>query len=388
MSVRRYVSNREKIAYVVRLNEWQSNGGSLRAFCREVGLDTSQLRRWRRNWHNLAGGRPNALSTHVGRRSTLAAIEEALVQWIFEMRQRGMAVSVSMVEVRATQLLPSLRHRSRDARTMAVRRFLNAHRFVIRASTHESQRDPSEVCGEAIDFIFAIRRVMSYSPRQLKYIINMDQTPIFFSMQPSTTLAQVGQRTINVRTSTSSTMRITVALSVTASGEMLTPLIVYKGKPGARIARQLATYPAGPVYCCQDRAWMDEQVMIRWVKEVLAPFVSAAPPGVIPLLILDSYRCHLMSSVVDLIEDIGVQVEHIPGGCTSLCQPVDVGIGKPLKDRVRRQWEAWMLEQGPQSIFRHPSRETVATWTINSLSTIGVDIVQNAWRHHDYSYFP
>jgi len=140
---------------------------------------------------------------------------------------------------------------------MAVRRFLKAHRFVIRASTHKSQRDPREVEEEAVDFIASIRRVMGYTPRHERFIINMDQTPIFFSMQPSTTIAEVGQRTINVRTFTSSTMPITVAVSVTASGEIMTPMIG-SGRGGCwsrdhkvcsthRTVRQ--SLPGGPTRC-------------------------------------------------------------------------------------------------------------------------------------------
>jgi hypothetical protein len=34
---------------------------------------------------------------------------------------------------------------------------------------------------------------------------------------------------------------------------------------------------------------MDEQVMLAWVEEVLAPYVTTAPEDIIPLLILDSY---------------------------------------------------------------------------------------------------
>ncbi len=55
---------------------------------------------------------------------------------------------------------------------------------------------------------------------------------------------------------------------------------------------------------------------------------------IIPLLILDSYRCHMMASVVSKIQELGVEVKHIPGGCTSLCQPVDVGFNKPFKSRI------------------------------------------------------
>ena len=81
---------------------------------------------------------------------------------------------------------------------------------------------------------------------------------------------------------------------------------------------------------------MDEAVMVAWVDDVLAPYVATAPDHVIPILILDSYRCHMMGSVVQRIKELGVEVQHIPGGCTSLCQPVDVGFNKPFKDRIRR----------------------------------------------------
>ncbi len=64
--------------------------------------------------------------------------------------------------------------------------------------------------------------------------------------------------------------------------------------------------------------------MLAWVEEVLAPYVATAPEDIILLLILDSYQCHMMASVVYKIQELGVEVKHIPGGCTSLCQPVDV----------------------------------------------------------------
>ena len=71
----------------------------------------------------------------------------------------------------------------------------------------------------------------------------------------------------------------------------------------------------------------------------------------------------MIASVVDRICDLDVQVEHIPGGCTGMCQPVDVGIGKLLKNYVQKMWEDWMVKQNPRPVaFCPPSRETVANW--------------------------
>ena len=66
--------------------------------------------------------------------------------------------------------------------------------------------------------------------------------------------------------------------------------------------------------------------MSLWVDVVLKPYVEDIPMGIVPLLILDSYRCHMMASLVQKINNLGVQVEHILGGCAGLCQPIDVGL--------------------------------------------------------------
>ncbi len=69
----------------------------------------------------------------------------------------------------------------------------------------------------------------------------------------------------------------------------------------------------------------NRRVMIAWVDNILKPYVANALDQIIPLLILDSFHCHMMALVVTRIQELGIEVKHIPGGYTSLCQPVDVG---------------------------------------------------------------
>ena len=89
---------------------------------------------------------------------------------------------------------------------------------------------------------------------------------------------------------------------------------------------------------------------------------------IIPLLVLDSYRCHMMASVVHRIQEVGVEVIHIPGRCTSLCQPVDVGFNKPFKDRIKRLWTTWIDEVLTEM------RDTTK-------------IIKNAWLKSGYEWF-
>ena len=93
----------------------------------------------------------------------------------------------------------------------------------------------------------------------------MDQTSIFFSMVPNTMLNCVGDRSVNVRLSSSSTMHITVALTVTAAGGLLPPMFVFKAKPGGCVQQELRNFPEGAVYTGQHNEWMDKSVMLQWV---------------------------------------------------------------------------------------------------------------------------
>ena len=79
----------------------------------------------------------------------------------------------------------------------------------------------------------------------------MDQTSIFFSMVPNTMLNHVGDQSVNPHLSSGSTMRVTVALTVTDAGGLLPPMFVFKAKPGGCVQRELRNFPEGTVYTGQ-----------------------------------------------------------------------------------------------------------------------------------------
>jgi hypothetical protein len=54
---------------------------------------------------------------------------------------------------------------------------------------------------------------------------------------------------------------------------MLAPLFIFKGKPGGRIEREFTNYDIGGIYYVQDKAWMDQSIMMKWIENVLKPYV-------------------------------------------------------------------------------------------------------------------
>ena len=64
------------------------------------------------------------------------------------------------------------------------------------------------------------------------------------------------------------------------------------------------------------------------------------------LIVYDSFRAHLEESVKEKFKENGYDLAVIPGGLTSICQPLDIAINKPFKDNLRKEWHLWMAGGG------------------------------------------
>jgi hypothetical protein len=152
------------------------------------------------------------------------------------------------------------------------------------------------------------------------------------------------------------------------------------------------TYPAAGKYACQPKAWMDEALMNEWIGIVLTPWKADRDANNLslqpPILVLDAYHVHQMGSVVNQIQLMGIEVIHVPAGCTYLCQSVDVGINKPTKTRLTKLWEDWMMEGDRivDGVAKEPSRKMVAEWVVQVYESIPEEIGRNALIKQGYEW--
>ena len=133
--------------------------------------------------------------------------------------------------------------------------------------------------------------------------------------------------------------------------------------------------------------------MHAWIDVVLTPYKEEKdkrdPGGPPLLLVLDLYRVCLMGSVVNRIQEMGIEVLHIQGGCTYLCQPVDIGINKPLKGAMRAKWEAWMTDGDGivNWVAKEPSHKLMSEWLVDVYSNIPEAVGRNAWLKTNNAWF-
>ena len=296
---RHRITIQKKIMFLWRVNRKMESGMTQRAACHEINIDHKQICDWRKKSGLLkAATNKKARCLHPGVPSMLQPYTDGLLSFIFELHETGMAVTNTIVLLKAAQICRDFREKSRSAQYHIVRHFIKIHGLVYRMGTHVSQRAQAETESEARDFIMVTCPKVSNPCRHQDNVLNMDQTPIPFTFNQKSTLELIGWRTMHMCKSMSDTKQTTCALTITASGKMLDPLMFFKGKPNGRIVtREFPEFPDGILYTCQDNAWMDEKVMLQWVEKILKPYVDDAPDGVIPILFLDSYLCHIMGSV-------------------------------------------------------------------------------------------
>ncbi len=270
--------------------------------------------------------------------------------------------------------------------------FMRKHKYVYRTRTNKAMHAPQEVCDEAREFLEFTRPCLIGPRRDRRWIFNMDQTSLHFSYHSSKTLKKCGTKTICVRKTGNGMKKATGAFTITAAGNFLMPMIIYKGKPhGCITTKEIPKYDRTSIYTCQEATWMDERCMLIWVDQILSPYlmVNPPPPGIQPVILLDSYCCHVMASVINKIAELGFEVIHIPGGCTALCQPLDIGVNKPFKQRIRHLWEEWMMEMlDRDGVIREATHKEVAEWTASVYwNIVGSKILKDTWWKTGYNWF-
>ena len=285
-------------------------------------------------------------------------LEEKLVAWILEKREAEcVPISTQVIRCKALSLIRAV-NPTFKASDGWVRKFMKRNNLVLRCRTHISQSLPKDLEQKITAFRAEVASIFENADYPLDFICNMDETPVFLDLLPSKVIDRKGKKSINVRTTASEKNRITATLCCTASGKMLPPFVIFKGKTKRGLKK--VTVPKGVVCTTQAKAWMDEERMLEWIDKVWLPYVGENPA----LLCLDTFSGHLTDAVKAKFAKIGTKLLVIPGGCTSVLQPLDVSINKPFKSHIRQCWCERMVSEAESGVAKitPASKATLMEW--------------------------
>jgi hypothetical protein len=184
---RRYTA-REKIAIVSKIcSIKRETNCSYRQAAALIGVSHTLVFHWhalRERFNNIDIKKLPHYSDYEGHCGQLESVKDKLLAWIFKRREMGLDVSTLSIIIKACCLLPLMEQKSALARYFVTRRFSEKHSIVYRMWTKVSQCPPGEVCQEAQEFRDFIRPMLQGPEHDLRWFINMDQTPVFFLCIP------------------------------------------------------------------------------------------------------------------------------------------------------------------------------------------------------------
>ncbi|KAH9113529.1 hypothetical protein AeMF1_012288 [Aphanomyces euteiches] len=193
------------------------------------------------------------------------------------------------------------------------------------------------------------------------------ETGIYYDTPPRYLWAQIGQDS-SVNSSEKSSARITAVLSARSNGEKLPILFIIKGEKGGYIEHEeLREYPQEHLYFVQKNAWMDSDGWKYFLHELMRPELRGPT-----LFVVDNFAAHVSEESVSIVEEeLSSYLCPLPKNCTSVLQPLDVGVMGPFKSILRRMWLAETTTQRTAKEKRKATIErAIAAWNAISSETI------------------
>ena len=102
------------------------------------------------------------------------------------------------------------------------------------------------------------------------------------------------------------------------------------------------------------------------------------------MLVYDFFKGYLEESIKIKFRESHVDLVVIPGGLTSICQPLDIVINKPFKDNLHRKWHAWMASDSARETvmgnLRYAKISDVCLWVKHLWEGISDEIIIESFK--------
>ena len=224
------------VAFKLEAIKYAEDSSNYRA-AKFYNIDRKRVQEWRKQKKELEPVKNKEQVRALkgrGRKAKYPALENELLDYIKQRREKKQAVTTFMIRNKAKELGQTLGLKDAKFSRGWVVRFKNRHNLVERARTQIAQKFPEETPLIVKNFLKTAREKTQNFEK--KNIISFDETPMWFDMPRNSTIEFEGVREVPIRTTGSDKVRFTVVLGYTASGDKLPPTVIFKlkNKPKGR----------------------------------------------------------------------------------------------------------------------------------------------------------
>lgn len=231
-------------------------------------------------------------------------------------------------------------------------------------------------------------------------VVNWDQTAVHYIPCGEWTMAETGSQNVNI-TGLDDKREITAVLAGSVSGRFLAPQLIFDGKT-ERCHPHLpegVAWPDGWDITHNPKHWSNEETMIQYFVNVLKPYKDSVvaelglPEGQHMVALFDVFRGQWTEKCKTWLKDHHIIPVQVPPNCTDKLQPMDIGINRPIKDKMKGEFIAWYSEKVKAQLDRGVDANAVkvsllisiikpqaAQWFMNAFDCVGADTVKMSFR--------
>ncbi|KAE8204004.1 hypothetical protein CF327_g7740 [Tilletia walkeri] len=299
-------------------------------------------------------------STKQGRAAKWAQLERALYEWVVAY-QKSVAITGALIKTKAAQYYARLiPQEEQEPEKLDPENWTNGwlegfqRRTGIKNRRRHGEADSVNLDKLASELPGIQLKTSKYA---LKDTFNMDETALFWRLQPDTGLA-----TELIAGNKQDKTRVTLVACCNADGSEKIELWVLGQYQNPRALNKINRNLLGCQYRANKKGWMTGAMFKEWLEAF-----DKQMEGRKVCLLLDNASSHDPS-----VETQNVEVIFLPPNTTSVIQPLDQGIIRSLKVHYRRRYYNIVLER-MEEINRE---EAIKRWDI--LDTIHAVVA--AWK--------
>ena len=145
-------------------------------------------------------------------------LENEILEWYKDLREKGCAVSGKFLARHALSIVDEYNEQLENqeswidfsASRMWLQRFLKRHSLSFRSKTRVGQQLPQDVELKHQEFLKRVTEAINaLEITDNQFIVNADQTPVFFEAIPRRTIDSVGAKTVFIRSTGAEKQRVT-----------------------------------------------------------------------------------------------------------------------------------------------------------------------------------
>ena len=328
-----------------------------------------------------------------GRPTLLGDLEQCVMEYIKALRLNGGIVNSAILVGVANAVMSSISPEKLLVNGGTIeftcewaKKWLSNRGWSKRKGTTSKGQTPKDFPDIKLKYLQDIQQLVSKYNVPPKLLVNWDQTACKYIQCGEWTMDETGSKNVPI-TGLDDKREITVLFAGAADG---TSLLIYGGKTDRSHPQGIQFPHNWNIHVTHnDNHWSNEATMLEYLEKVIKPYKEKTIHDLglqddqKMIVLFDVFRAHRVDSCKEWLACNNIEYVCVPANCTDKLQPMDLGVNKPFKDAMKKEFIAWYSDQVRTQLDRGTQIEAVkvdmrlsvvkplsARWTIKAVEQV------------------